>query len=108
MKRAAEIESASIASANLVEPIPKTSKLTESEAHEVPKYLTLDCKEARLRPEQVENLTKLTKTLNRSRKGQGERITDNTLIRVAVDLLLSQAAQLQGTTGVEMRKKLGL
>ena len=42
--------------------------------------------------------------LNRQRGGEGERITENTLIRVAVDMLLGQAGRLRGTTEDELRK----
>ncbi|MBW4464683.1 MAG: hypothetical protein KME07_04490 [Pegethrix bostrychoides GSE-TBD4-15B] len=83
-------------------------RLTESETSEVPKYLTYDRKEARLRFDQVTSLTNLTKLLNRRRKGRGERITDNTLIRVAVDLLLSKAETLGGMTEDEIRAGLKL
>lgn len=84
------------------------TELSESEIHRVPKYLTLDRKEARLRPDQVEGLTKLTKALNRKRRGEGERITDNTLIRIAVDLLLKQADEVTGKTEAEIQQNLGL
>lgn len=53
-----------------------------------PKYLTYVRKECRLRPDQLDALTALARKLNRERKGKGERITENTLIRWAVDLLL--------------------
>ncbi|TFU25197.1 ATPase [Thermus tengchongensis] len=53
-----------------------------------PKYLTYVRKECRLRPDQLDALTALARKLNRERKG-GERITENTLIRWAVDLLLA-------------------
>ena len=89
-------------------PISQNSRLTESETSEVPKYLTYDRKEARLRFDQVTSLTNLTKLLNRRRKGRGERITDNTLIRVAVDLLLSKADLLEGATEEEIKIVLGL
>jgi hypothetical protein len=51
--------------------------------------------------------------LNQARRGSdggisGERITDNTLIRVAVDLLLTRADQLRGSTEDELRKSLSL
>ena len=42
--------------------------------------------------------------LNRQRGGEGERITENTLIRVAVDVLLGRAGRLRGTTEDELRK----
>jgi hypothetical protein len=47
-------------------------------------------KECRLRPDQLDALTALARRLNRERKGKGERITENTLIRWAVDLLLEK------------------
>ena len=89
-------------------PMSQNFGLTESETPEVPKYLTYDRKEARLRFDQVTSLTNLTKLLNRRRKGRGERITDNTLIRVAVDLLLSKADLLEGATEEEIKIVLGL
>lgn len=75
---------------------------------EVPKYLTLVRKEARLREDQLDSLTNLMRSLNRKRKGAGERITENTLIRVAVDLLLNQTDELKGTTEQEIKKSVGL
>jgi hypothetical protein len=84
------------------------TELSESETDRVPKYLTLDRKEARLRPDQIEELTKLTKTLNRKRRGGGERITDNTLIRIAVDLLLKRVNEVTGKTEAEIQQNLGL
>ncbi len=56
--------------------------------HPLPPYLTYVRKECRLRPDQLDALTALARKLNRERKGKGERITENTLIRWAVDLLL--------------------
>jgi hypothetical protein len=85
----------------------QTNKLTESESNKQPKYLTLLRKEARLREDQFDDLTALARTLNRRRKG-GERITENTLIRLAVDLLLKEADQLEGSTEEELRDVLDL
>ncbi|MEP1062252.1 MULTISPECIES: hypothetical protein [Cyanophyceae] len=91
-------------------PAPKTQsiELTESDSSILPKYQTLDRKETRLRADQLEALNTVTKGLNRKRRGKGERLTDNTLIRVAVDLLLSRADELQGMTEEELRQSLGL
>jgi len=80
---------------------------SEAEQQSLPKYLTLVRKETRLREDQFEQLTILTRKLNRQRQG-GERITENTLIRVAIDLLLSQSDELSGTTEVELREALRL
>lgn len=80
----------------------------ESEPENLPKYLTLVRKETRLTELQIERLTAITRKLNRQRRGQGERITENTLIRVAIDLLLSQSDKLSGVTEAELREALGL
>ena len=73
-----------------------------------PRYLQLERKELRLRVDQADELARLTRRLNRARRGTGERLTDNTLIRVAVDSLLERADQLDGTTEAELRKSLSL
>ncbi|PPT05211.1 hypothetical protein CKA32_000424 [Geitlerinema sp. FC II] len=62
-------------------------------------------KEARLREDQIDSLTGLARQLNRQKRG-GERITENTLIRLAVDLLLEQSDRLQGNTESELRESL--
>lgn len=74
----------------------------------LPKYLRLERKELLLWPEQVTRLSIQARALNRTRRGQGERITVNTLIRVAVALLLSRSQDLAGTTEEELRRSLGL
>ncbi len=56
----------------------------------LPPYLTYVRKECRLRPDQLDALTALARKLNREQRKKGERITENTLIRWAVDLLLEQ------------------
>ncbi len=77
--------------------------LKDSAPPGVPKYLRLVRKEARLSAEQFDALTDLARRLNRRKpRGVGERITENTLIRVAVDLLLAEAARVQGTTEDEL------
>ncbi len=86
----------------------KTNETTSLQEDEVPKYLTFVRKEARLRSEQLDSLTSLTRSLNRKRQSNGERITENTLIRVAIDLLLNQSDELKGTTEQEIKKSVGL
>ncbi len=86
----------------------ESPKITDLQTNEVPKYLTLVRKEARLREDQLDNLTSLTRALNRKRKGTGERITENTLIRIAVDLLLNQSDDLKGFTEQELRESVSL
>lgn len=63
-----------------------------------PKWTTLERKEARLRPDQIDDLAALRRRVRGRRKGRPEIITDNTLIRVAVDLLLAHAHRLHGDT----------
>lgn len=65
------------------------------ETSELPKYLQMVTKTVRLRADQYEELTQLARELNRRKRG-GERITENTLARVAFDLLLSMRGRLQG------------
>jgi hypothetical protein len=74
----------------------------------LPKYLRLERKELLIWPDQITNLSILARVLNRNRGGTGERITTNTLIRVAVALLLSRSQDLVGTTEEELRRSLGL
>ena len=79
-----------------------TNVLSNSQTESIPKYLTLVRKEARLREDQLDELTSLARSLNRKRQGSGERITENTLIRIAVDLLMNHKSQLKGTTEQEL------
>jgi hypothetical protein len=78
-----------------------------AELSAVPKYLRLIRKEARLREDQVYDVIRLARRLNRAKSG-GERITENTLIRIGVDLLLARRAELSGATEDELRASVGL
>ncbi len=78
-----------------------TAEVTESQT---PKWQRLERKELRLRADQLDELARLRRALNRQRGGEGERITENTLIRVAVDMLLARAGKLRGSTEDELRK----
>jgi len=78
----------------------------------LPRYLQLIRKESRLRQDQADRLSREVRRINQSRQSRhgpvGERITDNTLIRVAVDLLLARAEELNGTTEDALRQSVGL
>ena len=75
----------------------------------IPKYLALERKEARLRRDQVDALAALARRVNRRKSSRGgERITENTLIRVAVDWLLDQEEYVGGSTEEEIRRGLGV
>ncbi|MEA5605719.1 hypothetical protein [Nostoc sp. UHCC 0252] len=113
-KYSESVSSTQIAIEREGEEVNKTTKLqslkdTDLQSTELPKYLKLERKETRLRQDQIDALTDLTRKLNRTKQVKGgERLTDNTLIRVAVDLLLSKASELQGTTEDELRSSLNL
>jgi hypothetical protein len=69
-----------------------------------PLYRRLARKEARLREDQFIALSRLVRILARRRTTRnGPRLTENTLIRVAIDLLLTRADQLAGDTEAEIR-----
>jgi len=76
---------------------------TADEDRGLAKYARLERKEARIRTDQDAALSALTKKLMRRRTVKAERITDNTLIRVAIDLLLAHADELRGSTEDELR-----
>jgi len=86
---------------------PNRTVLQSTEDSDLPRYLQFTRKESRIRADQADRLAVHVRRLNRARRHRdgpvGERITDNTLIRVAIDLLLDQADQLAGTTEDELR-----
>jgi hypothetical protein len=63
-------------------------------------------KESRLREDQIDELAAIAKRIMRNRTEGGPRITDNTIIRIAVDLLLSRADELNGNSEDELRASL--
>lgn len=78
-------------------------RVTESVSSEAPLYQRLTRKEVRFRDEQLEALDRLARRLSRAKRGAGgERITENTLVRVAVDLLLRRADAIAGETEAEI------
>ncbi|GGD86803.1 hypothetical protein GCM10007269_32110 [Microbacterium murale] len=70
----------------------------------VPKFLKLTRKETRVRDDQYTELTTLTRSLMRERTSRRDRITENTLIRVTIDLLLAHRDQLRGSDEDELRR----
>lgn len=77
-------------------------------AQGVPRRVRADArKDVLLWPDQQQALNHLAWKLSRSKPvGVGERITANTLIRVAVDLLLAQADRVSGVSEAELRDSL--
>ncbi|MFJ1536365.1 hypothetical protein ACIOFV_50180 [Streptomyces mirabilis] len=80
-----------------------TSKPTDDDT---PRYLTFERTEARLRPDQLSALSDLRRRVAANRTDKTERITDNTLLRLAVDLLLQNAHRITGDTEEQMRRSL--
>lgn len=89
-------------------PASKSIKPAQRSAATNGGYMALQRKETRLRDDQIDALTAATRELNRAKTSGGERITDNTLIRVAVDLLLSKSLDLHGSSENEIRTSVGL
>jgi pyruvate/2-oxoglutarate dehydrogenase complex dihydrolipoamide acyltransferase (E2) component len=87
-EEAGALEEASAPKEEMAEEAPPAQASPPGE-RPLPPYLTYVRKECRLRPDQLDALTALARKLNRERKGKGERITENTLIRWAVDMLLT-------------------
>lgn len=76
-------------------PKPRSPEAPESGS---PRYLTMERFDARLRSDQMDALAALRRRLTRNRTDRSERITENTLLRVAVDLLLQNTDRLSGET----------
>lgn len=73
---------------------------------DAPRYQTFVRGESRLRADQVTALATLRRKVAAARTDKTERITDNTMLRLAVDLLLHNAGQIKGDTEEEMRRAL--
>ena len=92
---------------NAAPPLPPAQSQTpgrpRSGSEDQPKFRQMLRLEARLRPDQVNDLAVLRRRVAAARQVRDERITDNTLIRVAVDLLLANGDQLVGDTEDQLR-----
>jgi len=71
-----------------------------------PAYREFERKETRLRVDQLRELTEHARRLNRAKGAGGMRITENTLIRIAVDLLLADIDRANGSTEERIRRSL--
>lgn len=87
-------------------PAPSPARAARGRA--VALYSDFQRKETRLRADQQNALTEHARRLNRAKGAGGQRITDNTLIRVAVDLLLSKTDRLAGRDEIELRRSVGM
>ena len=68
-----------------------------------PRYQQMARMEARIRHDQVRDLADLRRAVAANRTDKTERITDNTLVRIAVDFLLAHRELLEGNTEDELR-----
>jgi len=78
---------------------PPSATSAHSEGHEScapAPYLQLVRKETRLRDDQQSELTRHARRLTRARTTAGQRITENSLIRIGVDLLLARIEHAVG------------
>ena len=73
-----------------------------------PAYLKFVRKETRLREDQQNQLTLAARRLNRVKAAGTPRITDNTLIRVAIDLLLQRIDGASGNDESSLLESLNL
>jgi hypothetical protein len=87
---------------------PSTPTTADQEVQSDAHFTSFQRKETRLRADQQNALTEHARRLNRAKGPGGQRITDNTLIRVAVDLLLARTDKLAGRDEAELRRSLGL
>ncbi|PSK48002.1 hypothetical protein B0E38_06479 [Streptomyces sp. 111WW2] len=71
-----------------------------------PRYTQYVRKEARVRDDQAASLVVLRKKVAAQRTAKVEPITDNVLIRLAIDLLLAHSDRLRGDTEEELREAL--
>ena len=92
--------------APLPKPAPPAALDPSSGAQDVPKYLRLVRHDLRARADQLEGIAALRRRIlaDRTRGERSERITDNTLIRVALDLLLEHSDDLAGATEDQIRQ----
>jgi hypothetical protein len=88
-------------------PAPTAQAQTQAQTP-APLYATLLRKETRIRFDQQTQLTLLARRLTQRRKTPGVRITENTLIRIAIDLLLAYAGELDGADEATLRRTVGL
>jgi hypothetical protein len=95
MNQAVDEAPVQLSSATIEPPVIEVQPTPESK--QLPNYLTLVRKETRLRASQLEQLTILARKLNKQRQGKGDRITENTLIRLAIDTLLNICSKLNST-----------
>ncbi|WP_284253640.1 hypothetical protein [Pseudolysinimonas kribbensis] len=76
--------------------MPTETRMESSSGSPEARYLGFVRKDIRLRDDQLEALTVHARRLNRAKRNTGVRITENTLIRVAIDVLLARVEKVAG------------
>jgi hypothetical protein len=71
-----------------------------------PRYRRFTRKETLLRPDQLVDLAALARYQIKQRRLRVERITENTLVRIAIDLLLDNQDLLDGSTEAELAESI--
>lgn len=90
-------------------PNPGTAEVPKSRSSDdTPKWKKLESKDVRFRSDQLTELEQLRRRVAAARDDKTERFTTNTLVRVAVDLLLSRADDLEGDTEDALRESLDI
>jgi hypothetical protein len=85
---------------------PRPERRHRAGSEDLPLYRKLVRTEGRFRPDQVDALNQLARHVMANRQTPAERITANTLVRLAVDLLLAHADKLSGDTEDQLRESL--
>ena len=79
-----------------------TKQANSSPASHAPNHRGLTRKEVLLRADQLADLTALARRCMQQRGEASERITENSLVRIAIDLLLDNHDLLRGSTEDEL------
>jgi hypothetical protein len=87
-------------------PDSQSPGVTEPQGADKPRYLRLVRKEARVRHDQADALARLRRRIAADRTDRTEPLTDNTLVRVALDVLLLHADALTGDTEEQLLESL--
>jgi hypothetical protein len=82
---------------------PAQTRATQAPGPASGGYLSFERKETRLRADQYAGLTQEARRLNKAKATGGERITENTLICIAIDLLFKRVEDLVSSTEGELR-----
>ncbi len=93
----------------IVRPVMLDTSRTDTMGHVRILAATLNRKEVRMRSNQFATLTELVRAINRERTMKIERITENTILRIALDAFIRDYGQtISGNSENELRQSIGL